>query len=243
MLVVVPAYGLSHLVMLGVFLAGLGPAYALGRARRSRDPGDRLTRALGALVLLVGVASTAYDAITDFTPARSLPLQLSDLAWVAAGCALWSRSRLVASATYFWSVLTLQSVLTPSLGQDFPDPLFVGFWALHLLTIWAAVLLVGGLRIVPGWRDYRRVLLATLVWAVVVLGFNVVADTNYGYLRRKPGVGSALDLFGPWPVYVLVASVILAALWAAMTWPWAQVRRPPREPPTRGVPVAPSPGR
>ena len=43
-----------------------------------------------------------------------------------------------------------------------------------------------------------------LVWAVTVMTFNSVAGTNYGYLNRKPSVGTLLDLFGPWPGYVVV---------------------------------------
>ena len=46
-------------------------------------------------------------------------------------------------------------------------------------------------------RDYRAAVATTLGWAVATYAFNVVADTNYGYLVRKPGT-SILDLLGPW---------------------------------------------
>ena len=57
------------------------------------------------------------------------------------------------------------------------------------------------------------------------MGFNAVADTNYGYLNSKPSGGSLLDLFGPWPGYVVVEIVVVAAVWALMTWPWTRTHR------------------
>jgi len=210
--------------MLAVFVVGLWPAYRLGVARRGHGAGDPLTRALAVLVAALGVGSAAYDVLARFDVDVSLPLHLSDLAWITAGLALWTRSRLLVALTWFWGVLTLQAVLTPSLGEDFPDPRFLAFWALHLLSLWTPVLLVLGTGVTPRWREYRLAFAVTLVWAVAVYGFNRSAGTNYGYLVRKPAGGSALDLFGPWPVYLVVVAAVLAVLWAAMTWPWVRPR-------------------
>jgi uncharacterized membrane protein YwaF len=40
--------------------------------------------------------------------------------------------------------LTSQAIVTPDLASDFPDPIFLLFWAMHLLVVWAAVYLVWG---------------------------------------------------------------------------------------------------
>jgi hypothetical protein len=104
---------------------------------------------------------------------------------------------------------------------------------MHFLTIWSAVYLVclvGG----PSWRGYRLTLGATAVWAAAVLTFNAATGTNYGYLSRKPETSSLLDLFGPWPAYVAVESVVLAAGWALMTWPWVHTGRTATERPSAG---------
>ena len=79
-----------------------------------------------------------------------------------------------------------------------------------------------GLGLAPRWREYRIALGVTLGWAVTAFGFNLVAQTNYGYLVRKPASGSALDLLGPWPVYVAAEVAIVALVWALMTWPWVR---------------------
>ena len=59
-----------------------------------------------------------------------------------------------------------------------------------------------------------------------VMTFNTVFDTNYGYLNGKPA-RSVLDLLPEWPTYVVVQVVVVAVVWALMTWPWTR-RSPAR---------------
>ena len=213
-------FGTAHLLMLALFAVGLPAAYLLGR--RERLTGDRrLGRAAALAIPLVHVPTQVYDVATNFELGVSLPFHLSDFAWIAAAVALWSHHRYAVALTYFWGlVLTTQAVVTPSLGEDFPDVRFFAYWFIHLVIVWAAVFLVWGVRVTPTWRDYRFTVAVTLVWAVAAYSFNEAAGTNYGYLQRKPSGGSILDLLGPWPVYVVAEIVIVAVVWALMTWPW-----------------------
>ncbi len=220
------SYGGAHQVMLVVFVLGLVGAVLLGRHDRR---GERTSSGRAAAVVLVAVTVPlqTYDIVTSFEIGISLPLHLCDLTWPAAAFALWTRRRWAVALTYYWGLfLTTQAIITPSLGEDFPEVRFFAFWILHLLIVWSAVYLVWGLGLAPGWREYRLTLALTLVWVVVAAAFNVVADTNYGYLMRKPSSGSALDLLGPWPWYVVAEIAIVAVAWALMTWPWA--RRTPQ---------------
>ncbi|WP_209020576.1 TIGR02206 family membrane protein [Nocardioides sp. 1609] len=215
-------YGTAHLVAMALFIVGLPVAVALGRRER-RTGSHAVSRAAAVAIPLVHVPTQVVDVVTRFEIGVSLPLHLSDLAWIAAAVALWTHDRRAVALTYFWGlVLTTQAILTPSLGEDFPDLRFFAYWFIHLIIPWAAVLLVWGRRLPPTWREYRFTLAVTAVWAVSAYCFNVVADTNYGYLQRKPSNGSFLDLLGPWPVYVLAEVAIVAAIWALMTWPWTR---------------------
>jgi hypothetical integral membrane protein (TIGR02206 family) len=159
----------------------------------------------------------------EWNPRTSLPFQLCDLAWMFAVHALWTRSRQTATVTYLWGVtLTTQGMLTPDLKSEFPEPRFLMFWAMHVLIVWAAFYLVLGLRILPTWATYWRTVGITAVWAAAMMIYNTIADTNYGYLNGKPENASALDLLGPWPAYVVVEIVLVATVWALLTWPWTR---------------------
>lgn len=220
----------QHQLLLVVFVAGLVGAAAWGRRHRGTDAEVRARRGLAVVLAVVAVAMQAYQLTPgDFRLSTSLPLQLCDVATVAAVVALWTRStRATAFVYYVGLTLTVQGVLTPSLAETFPHPRFLGFWALHFLVVWAAVYLTWGLGISPSWRGLRFATGATLLWAVSAFVFNLAAGTNYGYLNRKPPAASVLDLFGPWPVYVVVEVAVLCAVWVLITWPWERRRTPGR---------------
>ena len=147
----------------------------------------------------------------DWNWGNDLPLQLSDAALVAAAVALWTPRppRLAYELTYFWAFsATLQAVLTPDLRQG-PDHYF--FWAFliaHSGVLIAASYLSWGRRLAPEPGAVKRVLLATLAWTCVAAVGTLATGGNYMFLREPPEGGSLLDLFGPWPWYVLGGTAI-----------------------------------
>jgi hypothetical integral membrane protein (TIGR02206 family) len=220
-------YSAQHLALLVLFAAGAVAVVLLGRAQRGTTSARVTSRVLAVLILCVTIPSQAYQLTPgDYDLATSLPLQLCDLAWVAAVSGLWSHRSLPAALTYYWGLtLTAQGILTPSLAEAFPHPRFFAFWAMHLLVVWSALFLTLGLGLVPGWRDYRLSVAVTAAWALLAYLFDVALDVNYGYLVHKPGSASLLDPLGPWPVYIVASLGILLAGWALMTWPWVVAAR------------------
>lgn len=220
-------FGTSHWVMLALFVVGILPVVLLGRRVRGTDRAQTVSRVFALAI----PAFTIPLQVVDFLPGNyslhtTLPLQLCDLAWVAATLALWTRRRYFVALTYFWGLaLTTQALITPALARTFPDPKFLAFWGMHYLIVWAAIYLVWGLGLTPDWRDYGRTVATTFAWLVSVFCFNLVAGTNYGFVNEKPGGGSALDYLGPWPAYVLIEIAIIAGVWALMTWPWVAGHR------------------
>lgn len=217
-------YGASHVGALVVLVVGIVAMLLVGR--RLDDPDDRLGTAL-AFLLLVTVPMQAFNFAPGFwNPATSLPVQLCDVASFVAIYALWTHRPWAAALTYYWGIsLTTQAALTPDLAANFPHPIYLLFWMMHIGTVLAAVHLVWVRGVHPDWRTYRLAIVVTACWAAALMGFNALLGTNYGYLNRKPDAATVLDLLGPWPWYVVAEVVIIAAVWALMTWPWAR-RRP-----------------
>jgi hypothetical integral membrane protein (TIGR02206 family) len=208
-----------------VFVIGAALLVWLGR-RQTEAQARRFGRVLGALTAVIYVPVLVYAFIPPDIE-YSVPLHMTDIATVTAAYALWSQRHWTFALTYYWGlVLSVQALITPALeGPDFPHYVFLAFWAIHLLVVWAAIYLTWGRGMRPNWRSYRFVVVVTAVWAVITMTFNSIAGSNYGFLNRKPATSSLLDVMGPWPVYVLVATALVFGVWALMTWPWVRTRR------------------
>lgn len=225
------AYGPSYWAMIALFVVGSAILVWRGR-RQTESQARRLGRVLAVLTAAIYGATLVYFSFPP-TIGGSVPLRLTDLATVAAACALWSRAQWAYALTYYWGlVLSTQALISPVLtGPDFPHYQFLAFWAIHLLVVWAAIYLTWGRRMRPRWRSYRFTVLVTAVWAAATFTFNRVAGTNYGFLNRKPATATLLDVLGPWPVYLLTATTLILVVWALMTWPWERARRRAEEDP------------
>jgi hypothetical integral membrane protein (TIGR02206 family) len=224
------AYGPSHLVVLAIFAVGAALLVWIGRTQ-TETQAKILCRTLAILLVAAFITALIYKLIRPSID-TSVPLQLCDIAELAAAYALWSQRHWAIALGYYWGlVLSSQALLTPDIGTpqegapDFPHHLFITFFMLHVLVVWAAIYLTWGRGFRPRWRDYRFVVVVTLGWVVFTLVFNMIAGTNYGYLNRKPPTASLLDVLGPWPVYLLAEIVVVLVVWALMTWPWQRVRR------------------
>jgi hypothetical integral membrane protein (TIGR02206 family) len=230
------AYGPSHLVVLAIFVIGAALLVWIGR-RQTEAQARFFGRAFAVLILAAFIVALVYKLIRPHMD-TSIPLQLCDVAELIAVYALWSQRHWAFALTYYWClVLSSQALITPDVGTpeegapDFPHHLFLTFFTLHVLVVWAAIYLTWGRRMRPTWRDYRFAIIATLVWAVFTFTFNAITGTDYGYLNRKPPTASILDVLGPWPVYLLVEIAIVLIVWALITWPWERARRQVSESP------------
>lgn len=203
----------------------LGAALLVWVGRRQTEGQARaLCRTLGAVTAVTYAAILVY-AMSPPT-IDSVPLQLTDLATVVGAYALWSQKQWAYALTYYWGlVLSTQALISPALqGPDFPSSRYLAFWSIHLLVVWAAIYLTWGRGMRPDWRDYRLALIVTAVWAAVTFTFNRIAGTDFGFLNRKPSTASLLDVLGPWPVYLFIATALVVLVWALMTWPWERLR-------------------
>ena len=216
-------YGPTHWAALGVCALGAVLVVMLGRRLRGSPAEVGFSRAFAAVLTTYAVTMLVYRSVPDhFDVHISLPVHLSDLAWMVAVIALWTRARWATALTYYWGLtLNPQAILTPALDSpDFPHIDFIDLWVQHILVLWATLYLIWGRGGRVDWGSYRLAMVVTVTWAMAAFGLNNWLGTNYGFLNGKPDNPSILDLFGPWPWYLLVEFLIIAVVWALITWPW-----------------------
>ena len=221
------AFTPQHYLLIGIFLAVAGALVVLGRSRRTRGADDRFDRAFAVAIVVVTVPSQLYQlAPWDFSLGSSLPLALCDFAWIVAAWALWTHHPVPTALIYYWGLtLTTQAIITPSLGEAFPDPRYFMFWSMHFLIVWSAVYLTFGLGLGPAGASTGSHSRSPSRGPCSPTPSTSLVDVNYGYLVRKPSSASLLDLLGPWPIYVFASLGVLLVGWALITWPWVAVRR------------------
>lgn len=216
-------FGASHWAALGLCVLGAVAVVTVGRRLRDSRAEMVFSRIFAAVLAAYTLTMLGYRWLPgQFDLHVSLPIQLSDLAWMVAVLALWTRAPWAFALTYYWGLtLNPQAILTPHLNApDFPHIDFIDLWVQHVLVLWAAIYLTWGRGCRVDWRSYRLALGVTVAWAVVVFVVNDLLGTNYGFLNGKPTSVSVLDLLGPWPWYLLAELGIIIALWALITWPW-----------------------
>jgi len=218
-------FGPAHLAMLA--LSGLAPVLLALAARRNPRLGRPIRFLLAALLGGGWLGWYALFAVRGWlTLSNALPLNLCDWAALALILALIRPSQLAYELGYFWGLGgSLQGLITPDLGYDFPDPQFIFFFINHAGIITALLYLTFiGMRPLPA--SLPRVAAATLGYALVAGIADLLLGTNYGFLAAKPANPSLMDFLSSWPWYVpeLVAIGILSLLiyylpfWAMDAW-------------------------
>lgn len=216
-------YGAEHITVLIVTIMLAVLCVMLARRISGTRHEDHVLRIAGWVMLTATVLWTLWGMLpANWNIAQSLPFQLSDAVRFITAIALLTRAGWAIAASYFWGLtLNLQSIITPDLNYyDYPVLEFVMYWFLHIAALIVPIVFVWGLGYRPTWRGYGIAYAATLVWAGAAIVVNMLTGANYGYLSHAPAGPSVLDLLGPWPIYILWEAVIVAVVWALMTWPW-----------------------
>jgi hypothetical integral membrane protein (TIGR02206 family) len=229
----------AHLVTVGLTAAAI---VALVVAARTR-PGPWTVPAARALAIVIAVNETSWfvweAARHVFTVQQDLPFHLCDVAAYVSAFALWFRTPLLVELTYFWGIAgTANGVITPDIGDRFPTYPFFQYFIQHGAIPAAALFLVVGLKIYPRPWAVPRVIGLSIALAVFDAFANLVTDGNYLFLRAVPPGPNLLTVLGPWPWYILWASVVAIALFVLLDAPFrifgpgrARSRTEPYQPP------------
>lgn len=210
-------FGPAHLALLALSALGMAAAAAYGRRLRGRAAASPFTRSLAYVIVAAMIADPIVRrAYGELTLARALPLQLCDAAAAACALALWTRRQLLFELAYLWGLAGVtQAMLTPP-GSIPPadDPDTWRYFVVHAAAL-AGVFHLLGMGMRPRRGAWRRATLLTMAYAAAVGAVDWALGANYMWLRKKPE-GSILDLFGPWPFYILGGTFVGALLFYAL---------------------------
>jgi len=157
----------------------------------------------------------------SFTIEEELPLHLCRVLGLAAPFVMYSRNRELLGVLYFLVLAgTLQANITPDVDGDFPSMRYLTYWMMHsaLIVLPFYAIYVYKLKIV--WVDLVRSFVYINIYFGLISLLNWLIGSNYFYTHAKPASKSLLDVFGPWPYYLLVTYGIGIILILLLYLPW-----------------------
>ncbi len=152
---------------------------------------------------LLILATGRYDINKD------LPLQLCNFTNLTIGLVMIRRKFLWFEIFYFWAFAAmLQASFTPELQQGFPHWLFFRYWLGHPGVILCMVYAVQVYKFVPTKKSILKSILVLNIYMVFIAIVNLILNTNYLWICKKPIFPTIIDFCGPWPWYILVLEFI-----------------------------------
>jgi hypothetical integral membrane protein (TIGR02206 family) len=217
-------FGALHGAILAAMLV-VGAALTLaGRLRPLWQRPIHLT--LGAILALSQIAWLIQNWVIEgwVFPGR-MPLNLCDFTIVSTAIAALTLRQRIFEFSYYCGVAGAgMAVLTPDLYGPTASFRNVNFFIAHCGIVVTLIFLVGTRLMRPQPGSVGRTLLWLNVLGVLVGIFDWIFQTNYMFLREKPGGGSAMDFMGPWPVYLVVLDAVALVLFWLLWLPFRRSR-------------------
>jgi len=111
------------------------------------------------------------------------------MAVLIAAVACWWQIPVLVELTFFWEFAgTQQGLVTPDLSVGSPHLVFWQYVGGHLGIVFAALSLVGGMRIFPRPYAVPRVFTITLGHTALVGLVDALSGANLMFLRRPPDI-------------------------------------------------------
>jgi len=214
-------FSFEHFAVLS-FFALLGVSLIRIARRQSPEFQDQLGRGIAYVITGSIIIWTLIRLwIKEFEIIDDLPLQLCNFIALIIPIFAIKKSYWMYEILLFWIIAgTAQALITPDLFTAFPHYHFFKFWIVHagLVLFMLYATFVYGMR--PTLHSVFKSYLALQVYVVFTYLINLVLGSNYFYLNQKPPSASLLDLFGDWPMYIIVVEILLIPLFLLIYLPF-----------------------
>ena len=201
--------GASHVFSIILFLVLALSIPYLAKKNLNENQQLFLGKIIGVMVLIGYLSWVILEILAgSFNLKLHLPFHLCRTANVLIFIVLFFRSFLAYEIVFFWGLTVIHAVITPDITQGFPHYHFVRYWLTHQLMIIGIIYATFVYDIRPHKKSIYKSFVALLLFFLITIPVNLLLDANYFWICGKPPVGTVLDYFGPWPWYLVVATLL-----------------------------------
>jgi len=149
-----------------------------------------------------------------------LPLHLCDVTLWLTVISIFTSTRWSFELAYFWGLAgTTMAILTPDVTDPFPSYHTIQFFLAHGGVVTLILYLTWASLARPRQSSVWRAFGIFNAYGIGMGIFNLVFETNYLYICRKPPSASLLDYFGPWPGYVVIGDLVAFGVFMLLSLP------------------------
>jgi|LGOV01.1.fsa_nt_gb hypothetical integral membrane protein (TIGR02206 family) len=202
-------FSTSHLFAALVVFVIIGfTIYFSPRIRESKYV-DIIRITLASAIIIQEVLLNVFRlAVNEWEIGASLPLHLCGLGVITSAIILLTKSKKLFVNTFFILMIgAFMAILTPSIENNvgFPHFRFFQFFFSHgmIFLNFTFILFVMEYHKEVKYRHLLNNFVVLLALAVVLYPVNLITGGNYLFLMGKPGEGTAIDLFGVHPWYII----------------------------------------
>ena len=201
--------GTSHVFSIILFIVLALSIPYLAKKNLNENQQHSLGKIIGVMVLVGYLSWVILEILAgSFNLKLHLPFHLCRTANVLIFIVLFFRSFLAYEIVFFWGLTVIHAVITPDITQGFPHYHFVRYWLTHQLMIIGIIYATFVYDIRPHKKSIYKSFVALLLFFLITIPVNLLLDANYFWICGKPPVGTVLDYFGPWPWYLVVATLL-----------------------------------
>ncbi|MBM7571029.1 TIGR02206 family membrane protein [Aquibacillus albus] len=210
-------FSLTHILTL-LFIIAICIGIYFFRTQLKKAFPNKIVRYSLAAMLIVSEISLIWwlNYIGTWSFRYSLPLHLSSISLLLSSVLLITRSYRLFEFTYFVGLgSALQAMVTPDIqAYTFPHFRYVHFFISHGGIVIANMFMVFVEGFRPTFKSIFKAFLYLNVYALLIFMVNIIMNSNYMYIMKKPANPSIIDYLGPWPFYIIPLEVIaLATFW------------------------------
>jgi hypothetical integral membrane protein (TIGR02206 family) len=180
---------------------------------------------LASILLSTLTGATVYRFSQGILPPQGLPLHISDITAIIVFITLVTRKQWCFEISYYWGFSAGSlALLTPDFQCAVTCISSIMYILIHGVVVISVMIFVWGEKRRPGAGSNIRAFVALNGYAVMMGVFDVIFKTNYFFMLYKPQGETLLDLFGPWPFYILVTDVFSFVLFFLLWLPYSKIK-------------------